>query len=65
MGSWCTRIRSRSGSASSQAGTTRSEWVSLAMMNGVISADFGRTSITSWAATRYDGMFTLMPFTVK
>ena len=27
--------------------------------------DFGRTSITSWAETRYDGMFTLMPFTVK
>ena len=34
-------------------------------MNGVISSDFSRTSITSWAVTWKDGMSTFRPFTVK
>ncbi len=64
-GSWWTRIRIRVGIASSQAGTTRSPWVSRATMNGVISSDFSRTSMTSWAVTWKDGMSTFLPFTLK
>ena len=53
------------GIASSQAGTTRSPWVSRATMNGVISSDFSRTSMTSCALTWNDGMSTLWPLTRK
>ena len=34
-------------------------------MNGVISSDFSRTSMTSWAVTWKDGMSTFLPFTLK
>ena len=34
-------------------------------MNGVISSDFSRTSMTSWAETWYDGMSTFLPLTLK
>ncbi len=34
-------------------------------MNGVISSDFSRTSMTSWAVTWNDGMSTFLPLTRK
>ena len=55
----------RFGRTCSQAGTTRSPWVSRATMNGVISRDFSRTSMMSWAETWYDGMSTFLPLTRK
>ena len=46
-------------------GIVRARAVSRATMNGVISSDFSRTSMTSWAVTWNDGMFTLWPLTLK
>ncbi len=65
VGSWWTSTRIRFGSASSQAGTTRSPWVSRATMNGVISRDFSRTSMMSCCVTWKDGMSTFLPLTRK
>ena len=55
----------RSGTTSIQPGTMRSPKVSRATMNGVISSDFSRTSITSYCVTWNDGMSTFLPLTRK
>ena len=57
-GSWWTRMRIRSGRTSSQAGTTRSPWVSRATMNGVVSSDFSRDVDDVVGVTWNDGMLT-------
>ena len=64
-GSECTRTRRRSGTTCSQAGTGRSPKVSRAMRNGVVSSDFGLTSMMSNVETRKLGMSVLMPLTRK
>ena len=55
----------RFGRTSIQPGTMRSPWVSRATMNGVISSDFSRTSITSYCVTWKDGILTFLPLTRK
>ena len=47
----CTSTRILSGTTSSQAGTCRSPTSALATMNGVISSDFGCTSMMSVSLT--------------
>jgi hypothetical protein len=59
------RMRIRSWMTSIQPGTIRSPKVSRATMNGVISRDFWRTSMTSYCETWNDGMSTFLPLTRK